>query len=171
MAYNGKYAKPSALVGVTLMRVAFVLLCLVIVSVYLMGGLLAKYHSTGSGDDQARVAKFDVNVRGTAPEGGIVCKPVANGDGTYTITIENKSEVAVSYTLSVEIENEPKYITPTFTNEEGDTAPEGKVAPGGTDVRILNFSVIWSAFTENKTGSSASEMLSFVVTADVAQID
>ena len=163
MAYNGKYAKPST--GARLMRVAFVLLCMVIVSAYLMGGLLAKYHSTGSGGDQARVAKFEVNVTGTVPVGGIVCKPVDNGDGTYTITIENQSEVAVSYDLSVTLDGEHKYIEPTFDQDEGE------LAPGATGERTLTFEVDWNLFTANKTGSGASETLTFTVTADVTQID
>lgn len=163
MAYNGKYTKPSA--GARLMRVAFVLLCMVSVSVYLMGGLLAKYHSSGSGEDEARVAKFEVNVTGTVPEGGIVCKPVDNGDGTYTITIANNSEVAVSYDLSVTLDGEHEYIEPTFDQAEGE------LAPGATGERTLTFEVDWNLFTANKPGSSASETLTFTVTADVTQID
>lgn len=163
MAYNGKYTKPSA--GARLMRVAFVLLCMVSVSVYLMGGLLAKYHSSGSGEDEARVAKFEVNVTGTVPEGGIVCKPVDNGDGTYTIMIENQSEVAVRYELAATITEKPDYIKAEFDTASGD------LAPGATGTSNLTFTVNWDEFTKEKTGSSASEELTFTVTADVTQID
>ena len=162
MAYNGKYTKPSA--GARLMRVAFVLLCLVILTVYLMGSLLARYHATGSGDDEARVAKFEVILTGSPKN--VECKPVDNGDGTYTITVENKSEVAVHYDLTAKI---------TSGNAAGvsynfDQA-KGNLAPGATGTSLLTFTVDWDEFTKNQSGPKATVTLNFTVTADVTQID
>lgn len=161
MAYNGKYTKPSA--GARLMRVAFVLLCLVILTVYLMGSLLARYHANGSGDDEARVAKFEVILTGSPKN--VECKPVDNGDGTYTITVENKSEVAVAYKLTAAIDDKPAYIEAKFD------ADSGELSPGATGTSNLTFTVDWDAFTKDKFGSSVSEILTFTVTADVTQID
>ena len=162
MAYNGKYTKPSA--GARLMRMAFLLLCLVILTVYLMGSLLARYHATGSGDDEARVAKFEVILTGSPKN--VECKPVDNGDGTYTITVENKSEVAVHYDLKAEITSENVAgVTYRFDQDKGN------LAPGATGTSNLTFTVDWDEFTKEKTGSKATATLSFTVTADVTQID
>ena len=164
MAYNGKYTKPSA--GARLMRVAFVLLCLVILTVYLMGSLLARYHATGSGDDEARVAKFEVNLSGQMENDKIVCKAVPSDDGTYVVTIENKSEVAVHYDLKAEITSENVAgVTYRFDQDKGN------LAPGATGTSNLTFTVDWDEFTKEKTGSKATATLSFTVTADVTQID
>lgn len=165
MAYNGKYAKPSAFVGAVLMRTAMVLLCLVVLSVYLMGGLMAKYHAVGSGEDDARVAKFEVNVSGALDKSAIVCTAADSDNGTYTITIENKSEVAVHYKLAAVITDKPDYIVTEFSAESGD------LAPGATGTSMLTFTVDWNKFTADKSGSSASKTLTFQVTVDAEQID
>lgn len=163
MAYNGKYTKPSA--GAKLMRMAFVLLCLVILTVYLMGSLLAKYHATGAGDDDARVAKFEVNLSGAMQQDKIVCTAMPSDNGTYVVTVENKSEVAVHYELKANINGESAGVTCNFDQAKGN------LAPGATGTSNLTFTVDWDAFTKDKTGSSASEILTFTVTADVTQID
>lgn len=45
--------------GTILMRVAMVLLALTVISVYLLGGVLARYRGSEDNSDQARVAKFN----------------------------------------------------------------------------------------------------------------
>lgn len=152
-------------VGGILLRVALVLLCLVLLSVYLMKGLYARYQTTGSGSDSARVAKFDVVVSGTPSNSNIVCTAVNEGNGTYTITIENKSEVAVHYDLSVKFAGNDTGVTPVFSPESGD------LAAGATGSSTLTLTVNWEKFTSDKKGSSASVDLSFTVTVDVTQID
>ena len=169
MANNGKYAKPSASLTPVLLRVAFVLLCLLMVSMYLMGGLLAKYTANGSGGDSARVAKFDVDVTFSDGNGTIsdITADLKYGEnGKYTITVVNKSEVAVHYDLSVTITaDDTTGVSHRFSAESGD------LAVGATSTSDLIFTVDWKDFTENKKGASASVELSFVVTVNVTQID
>ena len=184
MKYRTKYAKPST--GDTMMRIAFLLLCLVIISVYMMGGLLAKYTANGSGEDSARVAKFDVKVTGTATDKEIVAVDVADANanpGTYQITVKNDSEVAVRYTISVTITPEDRNVdgTPDFESDDiecvikrGDTESNaGELAVGAADaVHTLTFTVVdWAAITQFMTGPEGEVYFTFTVNVNIEQID
>lgn len=164
MAYQGRYEKPSG--ANVAMRAAFVLMCLVILSVYMMGGLLAKYSSTGTDSDDARVAKFAFTVQGAPAADQIVCTAVDNGSSTYTVTIQNQSEVAVHYDLSLKFTSgETAGVSYSFSPAAGD------LAVGGNASSTLTFTVDWDEFTVNKTGGSAEVTLNFSVTVNVTQID
>ena len=84
--------------GNIMMRLAAVLFCLVMFSTYLMGGLFARYTAKAGGNDNARVAKFDVVGTG----GGLVeIRQAQQSNGNYLFTITNRSEVDVSYDVDV----------------------------------------------------------------------
>ena len=169
MTYQAKYAKPSK--GNGAMRLAFVMLCLLMVSVYMMAGLLAKYRTSGDGGDGARVAKFDVRVTGTATDMDIECKEVAD-TGTYQITVENKSEVAVRYTVTVDIRPVDDAFDPSAITALWDTN-SGELAVGAAaNKHTLTFSVNdWAAVTKNMNGASGNISFTFTVTVNAEQID
>lgn len=77
------------------MRMALVLLCLTMLTTHLTGGLYARYTTTATGSDGARVAKFDVQ-----------CNVTKDGDtdGLFKVTVKNTSEVTITYDLQVETE-------------------------------------------------------------------
>lgn len=167
MRYNGKYAKPSVRpplrLGSLMMRIAAVLLCLVMVSIHLMSGMYAKYTTNGSGNDDARVAKFDVNITGDAE--AVVVDCAKSTDNVYSITIANTSEVAVSYTLAVTWNNTA--VMGTFDETSGTLA-----ALNDTDMRTLTFTVNdWSEITKTMTGENGEVSLNFTVTINVVQVD
>ena len=170
MAYQAKYAKPSK--GNPAMRLAFVMLCLVILSVYMMAGLLAKYKTSGSGEDEARVAAFDVKVTGNVTDANIVCTQETDTGG-YTVRVENDSEVAVSYTISVAIHPvadsfSPSSIAYQLSADTG-TLPVG---PDAVAEQTLTFSVAdWDDVTKAMNGNAGQVSFSFTVTVDVQQID
>lgn len=174
MRYNGKYAKPSVRpplrLGSLMMRIAAVLLCLVMVSVHLMSGMYAKYTTNGSGTDDARVAKFDVEINGSA-DVTVDCKTGDNG--TYEITVNNKSEVAVSYTISVTtaVAKDSLNFDKSAVTAELDT-DKGALPVSGSGTHILTFTVNdWSKITKNMTGENGLVSLNFTVTIDVVQVD
>lgn len=168
MIYNGKYTKPSASVpvGGIMIRIAAVLLCLVMISLHLMAGLYAKYTSNGSGEDSARVARFNVIVNGTDADLDVTC---TSNEDTYTIAVSNQSEVAVSYTISVDTslaDADSNAVTPVLDQSTG------ALAPGGQTQHTLAFSVSdWSAFTEGMKGENGEASLSFTVTINIVQVD
>ena len=169
MAYQPKYAKPSR--GNVAMRLAFVLLCLVILSVYMMAGLLAKYKTSGSGGDEARVAKFEVNVTGSAADTQITCTPLTD-TGSYTVTVENLSEVAVAYSIAVDI-HPPGDAFPATAIAAALDADSGTLAVGAAaKTHTLTFTVAeWDKITEKMNGQSGQVSFTFTVTVNVEQID
>lgn len=172
MAYKGKYLKPSARKvqnpAALIVRTAMVLLCLVMVSTCLMGGLLAKYSATGQGDDEARVAKFEVHVKGVTTE-NIYCTAEKYSDGVYTIAVKNSSEVAVRYTLAVTMSGDAADgVTASFDADAGTLAPNTSSSD-----HTLTFSVVdWSKITDVVKNQSGGEFkLDFSVTVVIEQID
>lgn len=169
MFYKSKYFAPSERkpirLGCIMMRLTAVLVCLVLVSFHLMTGLYARYSSTATGSDSARVAKFDVDVSGALEKSDIVCTAMPSGNSTYTVTIKNQSEVAVHYQLSVEITGNSTGVNHSFSEASGD------LAVGATGDSELTFTVNWNDFTAGKTGSKAEVTLDFTVTVNVTQID
>ena len=85
-------------------RAALALLCVVLVSVGMMSGLLARYTVGGTGSDEARVASFDV----TADLQNFETKfPVQLQPGDYvtcSFDITNSSETAVNMQAVLETE-------------------------------------------------------------------
>ena len=66
----------------TMMRVASVLLVAVLLSTCAISGTFAKYVTTDSGSDSARVAKWGVTI---TPNGTLFEKQYAKNDNTYTV--------------------------------------------------------------------------------------
>ena len=83
------------------MCAALVLLFLTLVSIHMTSGLYARYVATASGEDSARVAKFDVVTSLENPDVTIDC--ATGTTGQYVIKVKNNSEVAVNYTLFVKL--------------------------------------------------------------------
>lgn len=103
-------------------RVAAVLVYLVLVTNYFVTGTFARYSTSETGGDSARVAKF--SVRGD----GILQQPIeanlAPGEKAKntTLNIYNDSEVAVEYTVTVT--NETKNLPLNFYIATGESNVE-----------------------------------------------
>ena len=130
-------------------RIASVMLCLVLFSLYMTSGMLAKYTTGRGADTKARVAKFDVGVydsdlnlkpvAATTGEGegaasptpkSIVfnCPATQNDNGDYEIYVENDSEVAVYYTVVLKLdEAKPDYLTVNTVTGSGESEELGNV--------------------------------------------
>ena len=98
-------------------------------------------------------------------------KPETDG---YTLTVENDSEVAVRYTISVDIQPKDDMFPAgaiSYTVSDG-AAGELPVGPDETKTHTLTFEVAnWAEVTKNMTGKEGELSFSFTVTVDVAQID
>lgn len=83
-----------------LMRTVVVLLVLVCLSTAMVTGRYARYYSTATASDSARVAKFEVNIPDLETQLlSVTIQP--NETVKQYITVKNKSEVAVALTISV----------------------------------------------------------------------
>ncbi len=149
------------------MCAACVLLCLTLFSMHLTGGLYAKYTAKGNGEDDARVAKFNVVTTGDADAVAVSTAVISD---TYVITVENNSEVAVEYNMSVALESksESAGVNASLDKDNGTLAANASTA----NTHTLTFSVLnWDTITENTKAESANINIGFTVTIDVVQID
>lgn len=184
MAYQAKYCRPSAKtafpIGGLLLRIAFVLLVLLVLSVHMMGGLFAKYSTEGSASDSAQVAKFDVVASGvSASDIDIGCITYNADTGSFIFQVTNQSEVSVEYDVRLSYGHDIGYLTASVDGQaEGwiDTSTQGfsnvgTLAPGESRDHMITFKVNWDAFTMGASGSSASADIDFTVTIMVDQVD
>lgn len=186
MAQHNISPRPSGPVdiGGILLRAALILLCLILLCVHLLGNLYAKYATSDDGDDGARVAKFDVKVTGEPAKVTITCCDADSNPGAYSIRIQNESEVAVRYDITVTLSNAVPGVTPSL--EDYDQTPTtngdltyqfsnvGTLGMGedAVNIHILKFLVNWDEFTAQASGSSSYSIdLSFTVTIDIVQVD
>lgn len=78
-----------------------VLLCLVLASFWLMCNIYARYSTQTSGSDGARVAKFDVTETTQDLNQQIKAAVYPGFDQVYTVSVTNRSEVAIEYVMNV----------------------------------------------------------------------
>lgn len=180
MFYQGKYSKPSTYTGSLLMRIALILLCLLLVSFHFTGGMYARYKSTAESSDSARVAKFSLDISGAIKDDQIDAS-VTKDQGIYHVTVDNNSEVAVTYDivvtltapmsgLAISVGQLPLETTDhqTFTLTDVRTlAPD---ADAVTDILAFAFTD-WDGITQDMTGSRDTATLSFDVTVNVRQVN
>lgn len=167
------------------LRLAAALLCLTLVSTYLVSGLLARYTAQGNGDDAARVAGF-CPTASISPDNGIIKYATDDPDVyvlTYKITVENPSEVAVDYDLVVSFASTDLYgseisLDSTAQTIKGTPINYGKLGTltandtGAT--HKLKFTVT-KAFVEEKIAATSDSKLDlsafFTATVTFTQVD
>lgn len=124
-----------------LMRTVAVLLILVLVSTGMVTGRYARYTSSASGGDSARVARFSVTETvDFFSESETVCTSFIPGEKKeITIVVDNDSEVAIAYTIQADnpYENFPLrfYVKPEA--EHPDMPFCGYMQPGETATYVL----------------------------------
>ena len=122
-------------INTILMRVIAVLLMLVMLSTAAVTGRFARYISSATGSDSARVAKFSVDYTLT---------PVEGKTGEFTLQVTNKSEVAVEYSVSV-----------TFKDDLAPNVMEAKIKLSEDNIKVGTFYDDKNAFTFGKIGELA----------------
>lgn len=83
-------------------RIALLLLCTMLFSFYLIGGLYARYTSSASGADSARVARFEFTDDLTEQ---FITLPLSLSPGEHydtSVKIHNKGEVAIHCVVTIE---------------------------------------------------------------------
>lgn len=99
---------------------AAVYLCYLLVAVLAFtGASVAGYKTENSGDDSARVARFEVTAAPAGEQRTEFTLNSATKSGSYSFTVTNGSETAVSYDVVV-------------------TVPDGKSLPNGVTVSLKN---------------------------------
>lgn len=141
------------------MCAALVLLMLTMISIHMTSGLYARYVSSASGEDSARVAKFDVSV--SDAYGQTVSVPIQPGEEAEKyFTVTNKSEVAVS--LKFAVTSKYSNLPLQFLHEVS-----AAVAPGETkNVPLL---ITWPAAESDDKYIGMVDLLE--ISVQVVQVD
>ncbi|XCP85916.1 hypothetical protein ABXS75_03690 [Roseburia hominis] len=167
-------------------RAAMVLLCMVLVLTYITAGLLAKYAAMGTGQDQARVASYDVtaNMPAFETEIPVVLKPGESKE--YTFTITNSSEVAVQMqaalqtegNLPLKIEHQKgtaesgnwQTLTGNIQTESGTTCTwSDPLAAGDVEEQTYRIRISWAENCSEYQYANGVEAVKLTITA--SQID
>ena len=102
------------------MQIAGILLCLTLVSAWLVSGMYARYTTSGTFSDTARVAKFNVTEAGTYTT-SLTPVLVPGGSQTYDLIVTNNREVAIRCTIAIENVYENLPLTFSLSNKTGET--------------------------------------------------
>lgn len=146
-------------IHVIVLRTVVVLLILVCLSTAMVTGRYARYFSSASGEDSARVAKFDVTVSSTTTQlASVLIQPGETAEKFFTV--ENKSEVAVA--LNFQVSNKYNNLPLEFLHPVS-----GVIAPGKTkEVPLL---VTWPAADNDDNYIGKVDLLEISVQA--VQVD
>lgn len=158
---------------------ALVLLFLTMVSIHMTSGLYARYTSTSTASDSARVAKFDVDAN-KQDDVTVICD-IDGDNGDYVITVNNKSEVAIKYNIDLVFD---KALFAGVELKIGETkgvvlddktvkfSDVGLLAPGGNMDHTVTFHVTnWETITKDMTGIKGTTELSFTARVHAVQVD
>ena len=144
-------------------HVGLVLLCLVLFSTYLTGGLYARYTTSASGSDSARVARFEIT------GGGNWTDSTENIDldlnffdpnktsASLTFEITSGSEVAVKYDVVITMPDQPDGYDYSWLEIK-----LGEATPSSVNGNVYTFSGVGS-FVPNYSGDSHKHTLSFAI--------
>ena len=96
-------------------RLGIVLLCAMLCTCHLMGGLYARYISSFTGSASVQVAVFGVSCS-SSDNGTSQSLEIGSSETVpYTFTVENTSEVTIEYTI--EVVNLPDGVTVTGNSD------------------------------------------------------
>lgn len=121
-----------------------VLLILVLLSTSMLSGLYARYATTVTGGDSARVAKFDIRKEGSLIS-DLPLEYIPGDSGIYTLIITNRSEVTVKSTLSIRrlTDNLPLTLELDGTPFADETSVSLELAPNSAGTVTYSLSAAW----------------------------
>ena len=147
MDHKAKNLKRKTGFAPWVMRTAALLICLTLFSVTLLSDATARYASTASGSDSARVAKFAPKVTFTNTD---LTLSAENKTGSYAFTVNNHSEVSVECT--VQLTDFPTDVTPALSVDGAEKENmKFSLGPGGVAACTLTLTI-----DENAAATSAA---------------
>lgn len=148
------------------LRAACILLCMTMLSVNLISQMYARYSTSFEGDNNPHVAVFKVTDTGTFSEDlYLECYP--GGSNTYTLVLENHSEVAVKCNVLVNrlSSNIPMEL---MLDEKVTSETMVQLAPNDTAGKTVNLKVNWNG---SNAASYSYDVDAIRVTISSEQID
>ena len=141
------------------------LLVLVMISFSIIGNMLAKYKTDSDAVDIARVAKFNISETG-------ITEIAVSSDKFYPgytliqpIEINNKSEVAIDYTLTVEIITNNLPLVLNMNDTEGRVITVNKQLQPNSGEEEYSLSITWPAELNSVDYSMMVDVVKLTVNA------
>ena len=155
-------------------HVGVILLCAMLITSYMMGGLYARYTTSASGGDSAHVARFAFSDNFSDQYTDFTTAASAMYPGSemsLNLVLKNNSEVALRYVITLRnmTENLPLYVgdVKLAAAKNPTVLQSGTIAPGSEGTFTLTIS--WPA-TEN--GLSLIDRMDVLrMTVQVEQVD
>lgn len=133
------------------------LLCLALLSAWMIIGLSARFSIGATESDEARVAAFDVTESSTMSRNfTVTMEPGESRD--ITVRITNSSETTVSYTIAFELEGN---LPLTVVAKDGDTS--GTMAAASD--KACTFQLKWDPDKNNYQYAEGIESITVEITA------
>lgn len=161
---------------------AAVYLCYLLVAVLAFtGASVAGYRTENSGDDSARVARFEVTAAPVEGQRTAFKLDATHLSDSYSFTVTNGSETAVSYDVVVTVPDEqtmPNGVTVSLKN--GDATVSGQVGTTGSVYTFPNAGIFKAASPDTQnltltftagTGASSGSVNGISVDVVATQID
>lgn len=117
--------------GNIIMTLATILLCLTLISSYLTAGMYARYVSSDSSSDSARVATFRVTETGNLTR-SFAAELIPGETYIIPINVANESEVAISYTITIKNETNNLKLLKFSLGRKGGTRVPMTSQPDGS---------------------------------------
>ena len=159
-----------------LMRTAAVLLMLVLVTSGMVSGRFARYVTTATYEDGARVARFSIVETGALST--MLQADIIPGARMELINVKNYSEVAVEFTITVdnvyrnipltfELKNGEQALAGT-ENIDGSVSFTGSIGPGQQEQQLQLY-LIWTPGADSIDYIGRVDLVE--ITLDAVQID
>lgn len=154
------------------LRLAAVMLMLVLLTTSIVSGRYARYVTTATGSDEARVAKFKVSHslfhEDTDLTQSIPLPQITPGETvSVTVKVEMEAEVAVCNTITVtsEYENLPlKFTVKEIETGESGTSPFSvQYAPNDTGTKEYQVDITWDSNGKDQDYMGMVDMLNINV--------
>lgn len=133
-----------------LMCIAMILLCVTLFSLFVVSNMYARYTESIDNGDSARVAKFSIKP-GDEFDEELKAKTVPGKSESLILEIENDSEVAVEYTITVtkKTNNLPLEITLTHENAKDEDKKTNVINAGSDEEKQASIEVSCQAQTKH----------------------
>lgn len=162
-----------------IMQTFAVLLCLTLLSMWLLSNMYARYTTQASGEDSARVAIFDVTETGTLTQDINDISIAPGGAAEYEVTVTNKSEVAIKYSITAvnKYNNLPlrfqMYKKTTSDSESKQKISGDSIPANDNTAHTYILEISWPTGTEavEKSEDYSGKTDAFVITLKAEQID
>lgn len=145
---------------------AAILLCLVMATFWLMSNIYARYVTSSSGEDGARVAQFNITESGTATSTiNVTLQPGETEE--YPVDVTNNSEVTIAYEIDVQnkYKNLPLETKMLDTNGNEITNNSSEISANDTKSHQYKLQISWPKDKQDEEYAGKTDQLEITLRA------